>query len=269
METINTMVIVGAVVAAVYVYNKVFSIGGGVVDAVKEAVDKAGQLGCGPGEQYDAGLCYPECGVGYQGIGPICWSKCGDRFLDAGGRDDGTHCGKGNYGRGVGKPIHACEPGYTKDGLLCYANCDPGYTGVGPLCWEQCEGGYTDDGATCRRDVQVISADNGDCPWYDKCGLTIAKGCSKCPEGYSNDGCTCSRGTRIYGKKTKSRRTKALGCAGDEDYDTGLCYAKCRDSYQGVGPVCWEGCPPNTDDVGVSCQKKSYSRGVGIPIHAP
>lgn len=28
---------------------------------------------CGPGEQLDAGLCYPVCSPGYVGVGPVCW----------------------------------------------------------------------------------------------------------------------------------------------------------------------------------------------------
>ena len=28
---------------------------------------------CGPGNEYDAGLCYPECELGYNGVGPVCW----------------------------------------------------------------------------------------------------------------------------------------------------------------------------------------------------
>ncbi|OUR88446.1 hypothetical protein A9Q81_23655 [Gammaproteobacteria bacterium 42_54_T18] len=41
-----------------------------------------------------------------------------------------------------------------------------------------------------------------------------------------------------------------LTCASDEDYDAGLCYVPCRDTYNGVGPVCWK-------------KNASYGRGVG------
>lgn len=44
-------------------------------------------------------------------------------------------CWKLAYGRGVGKPIHACPSDKDKDGLLCYPLCREGYTGVGPVCW--------------------------------------------------------------------------------------------------------------------------------------
>lgn len=275
MESLNAATAVVIVVGGFYAYRTLMGgaqLVGDFVDTVSEAiggaVDAVSNLGCSSDEVYDAGLCYPRCGEGYTGVGPICWPGCGSDFTGAGGRDDGTHCGKGNYTRGVGRPIHACPQGYSKEGLLCYSDCEPGYTGVGPLCWESCPDGYKTDPATCRRDVSVISADNRDCPWYDACGLTFAKGCSKCPPGYSNDGCTCSRGAHIFGRKTRPRTTKTLGCSPNEDYDTGLCYDKCRDSYSGVGPVCWQQCPANTTDIGVSCQKRSYSRGVGVPIHS-
>lgn len=28
---------------------------------------------CGAGNEYDAGLCYPECADGYYGVGPVCY----------------------------------------------------------------------------------------------------------------------------------------------------------------------------------------------------
>lgn len=271
MEKLDSMMVAGVIIGGVYLYmtysSVVSDIAVGVKEAVGNAVETVQSLGCGPMEQYDAGLCYPKCVEGYDGVGPICWLSCGPAFKSAGGRDDGAFCGKGNYSRGVGGPIHACGGGYQKEGLLCYQPCDEGYTGVGPLCWEKCQDGYTDDGATCRKNVSVISSDNADCHWLDKCGLTFDRGCSKCPAGYNNDGCTCSRGAHIYGKKTKQRKSRALGCNDNEDYDTGLCYPKCRDQYQGVGPICWQGCPAGSTDIGVSCQKRSYSRGEGVPIH--
>lgn len=240
------------------------------IDTVVEGAENFGEaistLSCKDNEQQDAGLCYPYCREGFKGAGPICWSECGSDFVNNGGTDTGVGCLKGNFSRGVGGPIHACASGYTKEGALCYENCPAGYTGVGPVCWQNCPDGYKDDGATCRRDADIISSDNSDCPWYDKCGLVTAKGCSKCPPGYTNDGCTCRRNVNIFGKRTLTRKTKVLQCAADEDYDAGLCYKKCRTGYVGVGPICWQSCPANTDDSGVSCTKHSYSRGVGTVL---
>ena len=35
-------------------------------------------------------------------------------------------------------------------------------------------------------------------------------------------------------------------CASNKEKDAGLCYKRCRDSFNGVGPVCW-GQPPRVD----------------------
>ena len=35
-----------------------------------------------------------------------------------------SSCWKDAYGRGVGKPLSACRPGYERDGALCYPVCE-------------------------------------------------------------------------------------------------------------------------------------------------
>ena len=48
-----------------------------------------------------------------------------------------------------------------------------------------------------------------------------------------------------------------------------LVYPKCRANFQAVGCcVCSPDCPGGMTDIGVSCQKPSHGRGVGVPIHA-
>lgn len=127
---------------------------------------------------------------------------------------------------GEGKVVHYCPDGMHKEGLLCYDDCPKGYKTVGSDCYKDCPSGYADDGLTCRLTDLVVNANNSSCPWYDLCGLTLKKGCSKCPSGYHNDGCTCSKDPHIFGKERKSRKTKALSCAPDEEYYAGLCYPK-------------------------------------------
>jgi hypothetical protein len=39
---------------------------------------------CGPGRQYDAGLCYPRCRPGFNGVGPVCWGSCPAGYADHG-----------------------------------------------------------------------------------------------------------------------------------------------------------------------------------------
>lgn len=151
-------------------------------------------------------------------------------------------CWKRTTVRGVGAVPSEC-PNAEKSGLLCYPRCAAGYTGVGPVCWQNCPDGYHDDGALCRRDAQIISADTSGCPWYDKCGLTLAKGCSKCPAGFANDGCTCRRDAHIFAKSSTGRGVGwPMSCRDGYDADAGLCYPRCDANMSGVGPVCWARC---------------------------
>ena len=53
-------------------------------------------------------------------------------------------------------------------------------------------------------------------------------------------------------------------CPSDEEKDGWLCYPLCREGYNGVGPVCWQNCPPDFRDDGAYCAKPpSYGRGAG------
>lgn len=40
--------------------------------------------GCGPGREYDAGLCYPRCPATFNGVGPVCWGQCPAGYADHG-----------------------------------------------------------------------------------------------------------------------------------------------------------------------------------------
>jgi len=237
------------------------------ITTVTDLVTNPEDFGCDVGQEYDAGLCYDACPEGYKGVGPVCWEECGEAWLGNGGSNDAIWCGKGSYGRGLGQPVWAAKKGWEVNGAIQYPQCRPGYKGVGPVCWEECPPGYENDLLTCRRDASIISADNSSCPWYDKCGLTLSKGCAKCPAGYTNDGCTCRRDAHIYGKDSYGRGVgEALQCGVNEVLDGAMCYGQCRTGYYGVGPVCWQNCPHGMPEMGVSCQKRTINRGVGRPI---
>ena len=171
-----------------------------------------------------------------------------DSFADTAAPSD--VCWRPTTVRGAGTIPSEC-PGEERNGALCYPRCPAGYTGAGPVCWQSCSPGYTDDGALCRRDAQIISSDNGQCPWYDKCGITLAKGCSKCPAGFANDGCTCRRDVNIVAKQTQTRGAgRPMSCAAGSYTDAGLCYPACPSGTSGVGPVCWSSC---ASDMPVAC----------------
>jgi hypothetical protein len=59
-------------------------------------------------------------------------------------------------------------------------------------------------------------------------------------------------------------------CPKGQEKDAGLCYPTCEDigkkGWKGVGPVCWQDCPPGFRDDGAYCFKpEPYGRGVGFP----
>lgn len=152
-------------------------------------------------------------------------------------------CWKDSYGRGAGSVPDAC-PGQQQDAGLCYPYCAAGYYGVGPVCWQACPAGYRDDGTACWLDSSIVNANNSKCPWYDVCGVTVARGCSTCPAGYRNDGCTCRRDVSMFYKNSYGRGAGApRSCNPSLQSDAGLCYNYCNSGYSGVGPVCWGECP--------------------------
>jgi hypothetical protein len=233
---------------------------------------------CKPGEEQNGALCYAACRAGFTGAGPVCWKPCPEGFHDDGAtcRKDAVIRAKTSYGRGAGGPL-TCAPGEQQDGGLCYQACRDGFRGVGPVCWGTCPSGYHDDGATCRRDAHVVGADNSKCPWYDKCGVAGARGCSKCPDGYHNDGCTCRVDANVFGKPSYGRGAgrPLSSCAATSDKSGALCYPHCQAGYTGAGPVCWSSCPGGFHDDGATCrmdaqilQKESYGRGAGSALSA-
>jgi hypothetical protein len=180
--------------------------------------------------------------------------------------DDGATCrynsilAKPSQMRGAGTVPSSCPSGGEYDAGLCYPTCPANYRGVGPVCWQNCPAGYADDGATCRRNAKIISSNNDACPWYDRCGVTFAGGCSVCPAGYHNDGCTCRIDVHIFGKSTRTRGVGSVpgGCAVGLELDAGLCYSHCRAGFHGVGPVCWGNCPGGYADHGATCYRDPH-----------
>jgi hypothetical protein len=193
--------------------------------------------------------------------------------------DDGLTCrlenilAKPSYGRGDGIIPQGCSSGQEYDWGLCYPSCASGYSGSGPVCWQTCPSGYHDDGAFCRRDAVIIGADNGPCPWYDKCGLTFARGCSKCPPGYANDGCTCRIDADIFAKGSYTRGVGNIpsSCPSGYQLDAGLCYPSCHEGFTGIGPICWGKCPDGFADQGATCYRaphviSRYPWGLWCPL---
>jgi hypothetical protein len=144
-------------------------------------------------------------------------------------------------GRGAGVPVHSCPSGSDKDGALCYPSCRDGYSGGGPLCLTNCPSGYRDDGLYCFKP--------------DSYGRGVGAAMD------IKTSCSYYKGTKVI------KSCKTTSTCGSKEECIGLCYNSCRDGYYAAGcNVCSPRCPAGTTDIGVSCQKGSYGRGVGKPM---
>jgi hypothetical protein len=155
--------------------------------------------------------------------------------------DDGATCrlnnilAKESYGRGVGTVPTVCGSGRELDAGLCYPTCQAGYNGVGPVCWQRCPSGFRNDGAYCGK-----------------------------PAAYGRGaGYPWKIGDAPFDLSGARRRCEAAHAGGCEQHGL-LFYPKCRSNFHAFGCcVCTPDCPAGMTDIGVSCQKRSYGRGVG------
>lgn len=184
-------------------------------------------MSCPKGKEYDGGLCYKPCKDGFKGVGPVCWAKCPSGF-----KDIGVTCQKPTRNRGIGVPVSECPSDHpNKDAGLCYKDCPSNYKGVGPVCWGECPSGFKDTGIDCLKPKS-----------YGRGAGHISK--EKC-------------------EKSDDHGAKKNGC---EKYGL-LWYPKCDHNYHHVGCcVCSPNCPSDFKDIGISCQKPTHDRGVGVPI---
>lgn len=229
---------------------------------------------CPDGEELDAGLCYKKCPSGYTGVGPVCWGDCPSDT-----KDIGATCAKKSYGRGAGTIPKDCKSDQDKDGDLCYPKCRHDYRGVGPVCWGVCPSGFRDAGISCAKPKpygrgagyvthHLCNEHHEHCEkygllWYPRCARHYHNvGCCicspNCPDGFHDQGEFCLKPS--YGR---GAGTVPEDCGHGETNDAGLCYNKCHDDYDGVGPVCWSKCAGETINAGAFCTKKTVGRGVG------
>ncbi len=147
-----------------------------------------------------------------------------------------SYCYRDSYGRGVGKPM-ICKEGQQQDAGLCYTPCQSGYKGVGPVCWQSCPSGFRDDGAFCAKPKPYGRGVGY--PW--KFGDKL------------ND----------HGMRSRCEKAHPEGC----EKNGLIFYPKCREGFHNVGCcICSPNCQLGQTDIGVSCAKKSYGRGVGKPL---
>ena len=172
---------------------------------------------CGPGEQKNGLLCYPDCKAGYGGAGPVCWASC--------------------------------PSGYTDTGALCTRPADS-YSNSGGS--GNCDSGYTNMGLYCQKNSPWFGTREKSCPSgsYYSAGLCKVN----CKSGYSNTGLTCYKGPDTVAKSSYGRGAgNPMKCAAGQQEDAGLCYSYCKMNFGGVGPVCWQNCPAGTTNCAAGC----------------
>lgn len=152
-----------------------------------------------------------------------------------------SYCWKDSYTRGVGETLSACPPGTVQDGLLCYEPCRAGFSGGGPVCWQNCPSGFRNDPAHCGKPGTEYGRGTG-YPWKFGDALNLDAAMVRClkenPQG-------CEKSGEII-------------------------YPKCKAGFTPVGCcICSPKCPKGMTDIGVSCEKGSYGRGVGTPMICP
>lgn len=129
----------------------------------------------------------------------------------------------------------SCAPDEDKVGPLCFPKCKDGYTGVGPVCWQDCPDDFRDDGAFCAKPSAY--GRGAGYPWQFGDPLDSLKPAKKRCEKAHDQGC---------------------------EKDGAIYYPKCKRGYRAFGCcTCSPACEDGMTDIGVSCAKKSYGRGVG------
>ncbi|EAR97908.1 hypothetical protein TTHERM_00280980 (macronuclear) [Tetrahymena thermophila SB210] len=123
-------------------------------------------------------------------------------------------------------------------GAIMYPKCNDGFFNVGCcLCESQCPPGFRDDGLFCAKPDSY--GRGAGYPWEFGDDLNLNDAYNRC------------------------QRDNPQGC----EQNGLIIYPKCAQGFHSVGCcVCSPSCPSGTTDIGVSCTKPVYGRGVGFPM---
>ena len=210
-------------------------------------------------------------------------------ILGVSGGSVSEFCWKESYGRGVGTVPTRCDQGRDRIGLLCYSSCPPNMARFGFDCHSVCPPGWANQGLFCRLSEYGRGAGY---PWqfgdplndsgmFKRCERDNGAGqCEnngpivypKCKPGYSSVGCCICRPNVPDCSKYNMNPGIDLSCAkkiiigdpvtgscGSDDKNGGLCYPKCANTFNGVGPVCWGTPPAGWVDCGMGAAKSSMT----------
>lgn len=188
-------------------------------------------------------FCYTKCHTlgNFYRYGYDCHQRCGSGF-----NDHGLFCNRGNWGRGVGE----FKCGWT------YWASDSSALGEHTSSGRRLLGGggraktrLVCGGSQCGHKQDCLGLCYPHCPGShpNKIGCNLCGvDCRK--SGYAS-GIAPSCPKRIY----TSYGMEAAKCAPGFEYDAGLCYEKCGNGYNGVGPVCWGTAPTVNGKKWVEC----------------
>jgi hypothetical protein len=149
-----------------------------------------------------------------------------------------------SYTRNGIAPMTCPENMNLESNIMCYHKPKENYTCKGTLCIENCPKGYKTDNWNsnyCILTKNTIQSFTDLCPWYDRCGLSALKGCSKCPPGYEVDGCLCHQVLDKFkrGRYEREDGIKPTKCPSGYNMDMGSCYLPCNNGYVGRGKTCY------------------------------
>lgn len=151
-------------------------------------------------------------------------------------------CWKNTSTRGVGTLPTTCKPGEEERGGLCYTKCRPGYRDVVTMCVPNCPAGFREDGLYCYKPAAI---ERRAYPW--EFGDTAFS---------------------LNGARERCRRENGQNCTKIGE----IIYSTCPTNYK-TAPVavnlCTPVCPAGMEDIGISCQKSTYDRGVGRLMQCP
>ncbi len=152
-------------------------------------------------------------------------------------------CWRNTQVRDIGKIPVRCKSNEQDSGDgLCYDRCRSGYYNAVTMCVPECPAGFDNDGLYCRkpapykRDEYPVSATEvATFQW----NLTGAM--SRCVQDHGSTNCVAANSDTIV-------------------------YETCRTGYQQaplITNLCTPVCPGDMEDIGVSCRKTTYDRGIG------
>ena len=219
-------------------------------------------LECALGTQMEDGVCYRPCQAGYRGVAALCYANC-----PAGFRDDGLYCAKPAAHEREGFPWQIGDPPL------------PNYSGPIGRCEAKYGGAdikfHSQAGLSLAQAMQIAVSNGWQLATADQVQKAWQNGLDVYAFGMMLDG---RFAVPVQADHSNFKRGANIGAQGGNQgffYSLPACeqagaiiYPKCKANYHAATVnLCSPDCPSGMTDIGVSCAKNSYDRGVGQPIN--